>query len=49
MTDTTTIKEFFTEEQWDAIFSAMGDYQDYGDEEADLADQVKSKITALFS
>ena len=49
MTDTTTIKEFFTEEQWDAIFAAMGDYQDYGDEEADLADQVKSKITTLFS
>ncbi len=48
MTDTTTIKEFFTNEEWDAIYLAMGEFEDHGDEEAELADQVKSKISALF-
>ena len=30
-----TIKEFFTDDQWDAIDRAMADFQDYGEEEAE--------------
>ena len=35
-----TIKGMFTEDEWDAIYSAMGDFQDYGDEQTDLARSV---------
>lgn len=42
-------RQMFTEDEWDAIHSAMGDYQDYGDEEAELANQVRHKISDLFS
>ena len=52
MLDSTTkemIKGYFTEEQWDAIDSAMGDYQDYGDQEADTAQEVRSLIANLFN
>ena len=38
----------FTDDEWDAIYNAMADYQDHGEEEADLAYSVQSKITALF-
>ena len=48
MTDTTSIKEFFTDEEWDAIYEAMSEYQDHGDEETDLTDSVQSKISKLF-
>jgi len=42
------IQEFFTEEQWEAISSAMGDYADYGDEEATIASEIETKIFELF-
>ena len=48
MTDTTSIQEFFTNEEWDAIYEAMSEYQDHGDEETDLCDSVQSKISKLF-
>ena len=38
----------FTEDEWDAIYNAMADYQDHGEEETDLAYSIQSKITALF-
>lgn len=48
MTDIQGIKEFFTNEEWDAIYEAMSEYQDHGDEESDMTDSVQSKITKLF-
>jgi hypothetical protein len=48
MTDTTSIKEFFTNEEWDAIYEAMSEFQDHGDCESDLTDSVQSKISKLF-
>ena len=38
----------FTEDEWDAIYSAMADYQDHGEKETELAYSIQSKITALF-
>ena len=43
-----TIKAMFTENEWDAIYSAMGDYQDYGDKQTDLANSITSRISELF-
>ena len=34
----------FTENEIDAIYAAMGDYQDYGDEEAELAESIRGKL-----
>ena len=48
MTDTTSIKEFFTNEEWDAIYEAMSEFQDHGDEESELTDSVQLKIQQLF-
>lgn len=48
MTDTTSIKEFFTNEEWDAIYDAMSEFQDQGDYESELTDSVQSKISKLF-
>ena len=44
-----TIKGMFTEDEWDAIYSAMGDFQDYGDEPTELANSVRDRITELFA
>ena len=41
--------DLFTEDEWDAIYNAMADYQDHGEEECDLAYSVQNKITALFN
>ena len=43
------LQVMFTEEEWDAIYNAMADYQDHGEQETDLAYSVQSKITALFN
>ena len=43
-----TIKEFFTDDQWDAIDRALSDYQDYGDEEAEMSIEIQSKIASLY-
>ena len=39
----------FTEDEWDAIYNAMADYQDYGEDETELAYSIQEKITALFN
>ena len=39
----------FTEDEWDAIYNAMADYQDHGEEETELAYSIQEKITALFN
>ena len=41
-------KQLFTDAEWDAISSAMGDYSDYGDEEANLADSIQEKIATIY-
>ncbi len=43
-----TIKGFFTDSEWDAIDSALSDYQDYGDNESELASSVHNKMYQLF-
>lgn len=45
----TEIRSFFTDAEWDAIDSAMADFADYGEQEAETADSIQSKITELFS
>ena len=34
------IKSFFTDSEWNAIDSALADYQDYGEEETNLMNAV---------
>ena len=46
--DLTVIRNFFSEDEWSAIESALNDYADYGDEECDLVDNIQSKIYQLF-
>ena len=41
-------KQLFTDSEWDAISSALNDYQDYGTEEANLADSIQSKISTIY-
>jgi hypothetical protein len=47
LTDLIKIKEFFTDKELDAIYEAMRDYADYGDEQAEIADSILSKIALL--
>ena len=44
-----TIRAFFTEDEWQAIDSALADYQDYGDNEAELMSTIGDKMTYMFS
>ena len=41
-------KQLFTDAEWDAISSALEDYQDYGDEEANIADSIQAKIATIY-
>jgi hypothetical protein len=43
------IQDFFTEDEWNAIYNAMADYQDHGETECELAYSVQEKITELFN
>tara|TARA_R100000664_G_C2691824_1_gene95633 strand:+ start:447 stop:659 length:213 start_codon:yes stop_codon:yes gene_type:complete len=47
--NTQAIKEFFTDAEWDAIDSALADYQDYGEREAELMNSIGNKMYQLFS
>jgi uncharacterized membrane-anchored protein len=38
-----------TDNELDAIYSAMSDYRDYGDDEEDTAISIQEKISKLFS
>lgn len=38
----------FTEDEWDAIYNAMADYQDHGESEAEIAHEIQHKITLMF-
>jgi len=44
----TIYRNLFTDNEWDAISSALKDYADYGDEEATIADSIDAKITRIF-
>ena len=44
-----TVKDFFTEEEWDAIDSALADYQDYGEKETELMNSIGDKMYKLFN
>jgi hypothetical protein len=44
----TIYRNLFTDNEWDAISSALKDYADYGDEEATIADSIDAKITSIF-
>ena len=48
-TDLETVRSFFTEEEWDAIDSAMADFQDYGDRETELMNSIGDKMYNLFN
>ena len=41
-------KQLFTDTEWDAISSALNDYQDYGDTEANIASSIQQKIHAIY-
>jgi len=41
-------RQLFTDAEWDAISSALKDYADYGDEEAEIADSIDAKINTIF-
>jgi len=43
------LKDIFTEDEWNAIYDAMADYQDHGETETELSHSVQAKITELFS
>jgi len=45
----TIYRNLFTDNEWDAISSALKDYADYGDEEATIADSIDAKITSIFN
>ena len=45
----TTARELFTDDEFDAIVSAMLDYADYGDKEATIALSISYKIAALYN
>ena len=42
------IRSFFTETEWDAIDSALADYQDYGDNEHELMSSIGEKMTEMY-
>ena len=44
-----SVRDFFTEDEWNAIDSALADYQDYGDKEAELMNSVGNKMYQLFN
>ena len=48
-TDLQTVKDFFTDAEWDAIDSALADFQDYGDKETDLMNSIGDKMQMLFA
>ena len=48
-TDYNTVRNFFTEDEWNAIDSALADYQDYGDKEAALMNSIGNKMYGLFN
>ena len=42
------IKSFFTVSEWNAIDSALADYQDYGEIEGELTDSIGDKMYEMY-
>ena len=42
------VRSFFTDEEWDAIDSALADFQDYGERETELMNSIGQKMNDLF-
>ena len=42
------IRSFFTEDEWNAIDSALADYQDYGENESELMSSIGDKMYEMF-
>ena len=49
MENNTAIRDYFTDTEWDAIFDAICEYQDHGEDESEMSAQIQSKITKLFA
>ena len=43
-----TVRDFFTDSQWDLIFDAVSEYKDFPGKE-DLARETESAISQLFT
>ena len=43
------VRSFFTNEEWDAIDSALADFQDYGERETELMNSIGDKMYDLFN
>ena len=48
-TELNLIRNFFTEDEWNAIDSALADYQDYGERETELMNSVGDKMYKLIN
>ena len=46
--DLNTVRDFFTDDQWDVIYDALSEYQDYPEKE-DLTRETISAISQLFA
>jgi hypothetical protein len=46
--DLNTVRDFFTDSQWDLIFDAVSEYKDFPGKE-DLARETESAISQLFT
>ena len=42
------IKSFFTDSEWNAIDSALADYQDYGEIEGELTSSIGYKMYEMY-
>ena len=49
MENNTAIRDFFTDTEWDAIFDAICEFQDHGEDESEMSHQIQSKISKLFN
>ena len=48
-TELNLVRQFFTEDEWNAIDSALADYQDYGEKETELMNTICTKMYELFN
>ena len=48
-TNLEVVRSFFTDEEWDAIDSALADFQDYGERETELMNSIGDKMYDLFT
>ena len=45
--DLNTVRDFFTDDQWDVIYDALSEYQDYPEKE-EITRETLSAISQLF-